>query len=218
MSIIKLQQAYADQILAMIERLDPFAIIAGGAPRDWYLEREATDLDVYFHPNPNWDKHTLKEQLKVVGFNLDGGGNYEDFQYEDFQANKSKYGKNEYIKSMYNPNNTAMKVQLMAMSEPTFKSVLPKFPLNLCLAWYKNCKVHTETLFELGVSEKVIICTNSDYLNNDPYIIKIVDRFPEYKYFVNEAAYFQALKQAKEELNALHPHLSAAIDNNYPNF
>jgi hypothetical protein len=201
MSIIKLQQAYADQVLAMIERLDPFAIIAGGAPRDWHLGQEANDLDVYFHPNPNWTKQTLKEQLKVVGFNLDGGDNY-----EDFQVNKSKYGKNEYIKSMYNPTNSAMKVQLMAMSEPTFESVLPKFPLNLCLAWYKNRKVYTETLFELGISKKVIIRTNFDYLDNDPYIIKILKRFDNYKYFTNKTSYFRAAEQAKEELKVVYPH------------
>jgi hypothetical protein len=208
MSIIKMQQAVADTVLQRLLTIDPFAIVAGGAPRDWYLGREATDLDVYFHPNPNWNVMTVRNQLIAAGFELP---NNTDLQENLMSV--SQYLANQYLKAVYNPVNTAMKVQLMWMSEPTFKSVLPKFPLNLCLAWYKNRKVHTETLFELGVSEKVIIRTNSACLSNDPYISKIVDRFPDYKYFVNEAAYFQALKQAKEELKALYPHLIAVIDN-----
>jgi hypothetical protein len=44
---IKEQQAIAREVLSQIRGLDPLACICGGAPRDWYLGNEASDIDVY---------------------------------------------------------------------------------------------------------------------------------------------------------------------------
>jgi|GEM_PF-4735733 len=189
MSIVKLQQAYADQVLAMIERIDPFAIIAGGAPRDWYLGREATDLDVYFHPNPNWNLMTVRNQIIAAGFKLTDVGDSQE-SWDSAEENRSQYLANQYLKAVYNPINTEMKVQLMWMSEPTFESVLPQFTLNLSRVYYKNGKIDTDTIFELGVKQKALIRTNSVYINNDRYIAKIKAKFPDYAYYQSEDAYF----------------------------
>lgn len=190
MSVIKLQQVYADQILSMIERIDPLAIIAGGAPRDWYLGREATDLDVYFHPNPNWNVMTVRNQLVCAGFEFTDAANF--LEQVDIESNecRSQYLANQYLKAVYNPANTKMKVQLMWMSEPTSESVLPQFTLNLSKAYYKNGKIGTDALFDLGVSKKAIIRTNSIYIDKDRYIDKIKAKFPDYTYYESENAYF----------------------------
>lgn len=185
MSVVKLQQSYADQVLSMIEQIDRHAIIAGGAPRDWYLGQEAADLDVYFHPNPNWNVMTVRNQLIAAGFELP---NNNDLQENLMSV--SQYLANQYLKAVYNPINTAMKVQLMWMSEPTFESVLPQFTLNLSKAYYKNGKISTDAIFDLGVAEKAIIRTNAVYINNDRYIDKIKAKFPDYAYYESEAAYF----------------------------
>jgi hypothetical protein len=185
MSIIKLQQAYADTVLAMIEHLDPFAIIAGGAPRDWYLGREATDLDVYFHPNPSWNPKIVKAQIREAGFEL-----LDRKPSEEHVEGWQQYLANECLKAVYTPVNTAMKVQLMWMSEPTFESVLPQFTLNLSRAYYKSKKITTDSTFDFGVRNKAIIRTNSTYIDNDRYIDKIRTKFPEYSYYSSKAAYF----------------------------
>ena len=185
MSIIKMQQAIADTVLQRLLPIDPFAIVAGGAPRDWYLGQEATDIDVYFHPNPNWNVMTVRNQLVAVGFEL---SNNSDLQ--DNLMSVSQYLANQYLKAVYNPINTPMKVQLMWMSEPTFESVLPQFTLNLSRAYYKNGKIGTDAIFDLGVEEKAIIRTNAVYINNDRYIDKIKAKFPDYTYYESEAAYF----------------------------
>ena len=197
MSIIKMQQAVADTVLQRLLTIDPFAIVAGGAPRDWYLGREATDLDVYFHPNPNWNVMTVRNQLIAAGFELP---NNTDLQENLMSV--SQYLANQYLKAVYNPINTAMKVQLMWMSEPTFESVLPQFTLNLSKAYYKNGKISTDSIFDFGVAEKAIIRTNAVYINNDRYIDKIKAKFPDYTYYESEAAYFgneEALDEGSDD-------------------
>jgi hypothetical protein len=189
MSIIKMQQAVADTVLQRLLTIDPFAIVAGGAPRDWYLGKEATDLDVYFHPNPNWNVMTVRNQLIARGFEFTDVGDLQE-SWDDAEQSKSQYLANQYLKAVYNPINTAMKVQLMWMSEPTFESVLPQFTLNLSKVYYKNGKISTDTIFDLGVAEKALIRTNSVYINNNRYIDKIKAKFPDYTYYESEDAYF----------------------------
>ena len=201
MSIIKMQQALADTVLQRLLTLDPFAIVAGGAPRDWYLGREATDLDVYFHPNPNWDVMTVRNQLIARGFEFtDAVDSLQQFN-ENEEERRSQYLANQYLKAVYNPINTAMKVQLMWMSEPTFESVLPQFTLNLSRAYYKNDKISTDTIFDLGIKEKAIIRTNSVYINNDRYIDKIKAKFPDYTYYESEAVYFGDEETPDEDID-----------------
>jgi tRNA nucleotidyltransferase/poly(A) polymerase len=53
-SLIVWQQSVADSLLARLEAIDPHCIIAGGAPRDWYLGRLANDLDVYLYIPENY--------------------------------------------------------------------------------------------------------------------------------------------------------------------
>ena len=45
MSIVK-QQLTANDILSKLEIIDPYVILAGGAPRDWYFGDECRDLMV----------------------------------------------------------------------------------------------------------------------------------------------------------------------------
>lgn len=174
MSIIKMQQAIADTVLQRMLTIDPFAIIAGGAPRDWYLGREAIDLDVYFHPNPSWDTITTYRALQDFGFTFDG--------YRDFGEAGIAYGKMEQIKAIFEPTNTPMKVQLMMMSEPVQSCVLQSFALDLSLVSYKYGSIVTTTEFVNAVVTKTISRINPDYSDYDPYIVKILGKFPDYKY------------------------------------
>lgn len=47
MSIEK-QKAVADEVYSKLMLADPWCVLAGGAPRDWYLGTECNDLDFYF--------------------------------------------------------------------------------------------------------------------------------------------------------------------------
>lgn len=174
MSVVKLQQFYADSILAKISQIDKFVRVYGGAPRDWYLEREATDLDIYFHPDPSWDTITTYRALQDLGFTFDG--------YRDFGEAGIAYGKMEQLKAIFEPTDTPMKVQLMMMSEPVQSCVLQSFALDLSLVSYKYGKIVPTIEFVNAVVTKTISRINPNYSDYDPYIVKILGKFPNYKY------------------------------------
>ena len=174
MSIIKMQQSVADQVLEKISEIDKYARICGGAPRDWYLGQEANDLDVYFHPNPNWDTITTYQKLQEIGFSLDG--------YKDFGEDGIFYGKMKQLKAIFEPTDTSIKVQLIMISEPVQLCVLQSFALDLSLVTYKYGKVVATTEFVNAVITKTISRIHPDYSDYDPYIMKILNKFPDYKY------------------------------------
>lgn len=183
MSIIKLQQAVADTVLQRLLTIDPFAIIAGGAPRDWYLGREATDLDVYFYAGGR-STETIYDLLIDVGFKLDG--------YKDFGEAGIGYGKSPETKVIFEPLDTPIPVQLIMMGQKTHDSVLSSFAVNLSLTWYKHQKITTTPEFDAGVKNKSIVRVHPNYQDDDPYIEKIRAKFPDYAYFSCDDGYFKA--------------------------
>lgn len=49
-----IQKSIAVKLLRQFQQIDPFAMIAGGAPRDWDCGQLANDLDIYLRmPNHN---------------------------------------------------------------------------------------------------------------------------------------------------------------------
>lgn len=62
------QQETAREILHKLEITDPSCILAGGAPRDWWFDKVANDLDFYVY----WGYNTTHTQdmirLTRLGF------------------------------------------------------------------------------------------------------------------------------------------------------
>ena len=50
--MIEHQKAVAKSVLNKLQTLDLYAVLVGGACRDWCLDKEATDLDFYLYYNP----------------------------------------------------------------------------------------------------------------------------------------------------------------------
>jgi len=44
---ISVEKSIADEVLSRLEVIDPTCILAGGAPRDWWLGQSCNDLDFY---------------------------------------------------------------------------------------------------------------------------------------------------------------------------
>jgi hypothetical protein len=173
--LITHQQKVADLVLKQLFTIDPFSIVAGGAPRDWYLGKPATDIDAFFYDARNLTLPKMQSVLEAVGFKVEScqqGGNLPDW-----------YNKNPDLKTVYNLNMSGVKVQIMRMSKPTFNCVLPNFPLSICHVWYKEGKIFTEKPFIRSVQHKVIYKTSGIYNNEHRYIKKILDKFPDYKYY-----------------------------------
>ena len=75
MSSIEHQKAVAKEVLNKLKTVDIFAMLAGGACRDWYLNTEASDLDFYVHYSDSYPQWALCEtfskllgvKMKIVG-------------------------------------------------------------------------------------------------------------------------------------------------------
>ena len=179
------QKQLADNILQRLFPIDPFAIVAGGAARDWYFGNEARDLDIYFHPGKHYTSGLMRRILEHIGLNVSKEKTKEDVS-EQYELNCN-------LEAVYDISGLEMPVQLMLMGAPTFDCVVPQFPLSLCQAWYKDGKLSTGKDFDISVKHRVLYKTNALYGDESRYIKKIRDRFPDYTYYDSKLNFLETL-------------------------
>jgi hypothetical protein len=173
--LITKQKSIADGVLNVLFSIDPYCIVVGGAPRDWYMGSPADDIDVFFYTTPNSTIHMVKAQLEHVGFVIEST--------KDGSKVPEHYQKNPYLKCVFDCVVQGTKVQLMLMREPTFRSVVPEFPLSLSKVWYKYKSINTTKEFEISVRTRVIFKTSKLYSDGDLYVQKIKNKFKDFEYF-----------------------------------
>lgn len=174
MNTIKHQMSVADWALECVENFDPTCIVAGGAPRDWHFNREASDIDLFFHYRENslrWEVQNLLENSLGVSVSQKGGDSFPEH-----------YKKNPNLRRVFEVCQEGIKIQFMEMDKPTW-DVVDKFPLSISKAWYKRGNIKLEKDFLIGEKHSAIIKTGNLYNNSDAYIMKIRKKFPDFKYF-----------------------------------
>lgn len=179
--IIAKQKAVADKILDKLFPIDPFAICAGGAPRDWHFGNAATDLDIFFRTTVP-QLTIVEEMLKHVGIVPDGIRHAEGLP-EWYQLNPN-------LNCVYECTVDGVSVQLMFMKDITHRSVVPEFPFSICKAWYKHGKITLEREFKKCERHKIVVQTNKLYSDEHKYVQKMKNKFPDWEFFDSwEAAY-----------------------------
>lgn len=189
---IAMQKAVADKCLSMIELIDPTAIVAGGAPRDWYFGKEASDIDIFFYFRTDLPLAAVDVQLEMVGFSGFKSLGKREMETED----ESQYSKNPNLRYAWEAEVDGEVVQLILMNSPTFRSAVPRFPLNICRIWYKRGEINLTQDFKRAVKWKAIVKCDNLYADSDRYLEKIKSKFPEYDFY---SSYEQL---AREVLNA----------------
>ena len=175
-SLIVWQQSVADSLLARLEAIDPHCIIAGGAPRDWYLGRQAKDLDVYLYVPQNSLLRHFKTQLAAIGIT--------NIEQSTLSTDDARYISNPLVRWVFNYEEAGEKVQLIVMKESTYTSVVQHFPLSICKVWYKGGEIIPEYEFSSTVKRNSIVKTGTEYSSDGWYIDKIREKFePKFKYF-----------------------------------
>lgn len=165
---IQLQQNIAQDILHKLEIIDPTCILAGGAPRNWYLGKSANDLDFYIHSShQNMEVRLQTLGLQTSRMNLKGLRNN---AYPDMKK----------IKAIFEGDIDGQKYQIMVMSEPTFDCVVSKFGTSVCEAWYKHKRINTTGAFYLSHYLKTIY-VKPDYNAKVKHVNKMQTYFPDYK-------------------------------------
>ena len=175
---IEKQKQIADYLLSKLEAIDPFCILAGGAPRDWFFEREATDLDIYLHIPKYFKFKVFEKQLAAIGIT--------DTVFSSTFNEDSDYRRNPLVRWVLSFVYDDMPVQLIVMTESTFDSVVDHFPLSICKAWYKQgaiCQTGKWSQFGVTVARKAIVKTGEAYSAGGWYIEKILAKFPDFTFY-----------------------------------
>lgn len=178
MKTIANQKLVADIVLSKLELLDRYCIIAGGAPRDWYLGNVATDIDVYLHYPIRTTAQQRINLLTQLGFEVKSN-------HEGWRVNEL-YEANHHILHLYNCEVLGEKVQIMFVNQPTFTSVVDTFPISISKVWYKRGEIRTTEDFDNSVKYKILWKTVDSYKEDNKYIAKIKAKFNDYKYITKE--------------------------------
>ena len=167
---IEHQQNVAREILHKLECADPHAILAGGAPRNWYFGKPANDLDFYVYlPETTCSFEELR--WKRLGLNVT------HVEYEHKRHNKYKNMPDLF--RMYEGVLQGVPFQVMVMNKSTFDSVLPYFGTSICKVWWKGDDIRTTVEFLMSVYQCKIYMQEG-YLVTDYHIEKMSKYFPEY--------------------------------------
>ncbi len=176
-TIIEKQMRIADGVLEALSVIDPYVLLAGGAPRDWYLGREANDLDIYMYIRPCNVGETREMLTKALGgIQTEVACNYSFFlsKKEEWSNN---YKKMKNLKRMFNFKVDGMKIQIMQMNSPEdVFSVVNDISCSICQISYKNKELKPHDNFIMTMLTSEMYC-NQDYDWSDYHPKKIAKYF-----------------------------------------
>jgi hypothetical protein len=173
--LIAKQKAIADDVLEKLFLIDPYCIVAGGAPRDWWHGKPANDIDAFVHVRNGTTLGIINLMLEKAGFTITS--------YKEEGSIPEMYKKNPDLRCVINIGNYETPVQIMIMREPIWDSVINKFPLSICKAWYKHGKVDVDKDFLIGEKWGLIFKTSTLYNSGDAYLQKVTKYYPDHTYY-----------------------------------
>lgn len=154
------------------------AIVAGGAPRDWFRGMPAKDLDIYINVPQGTDTMELKEVLETgsegVPPTVHRRTANNPYIYDEFTSN--------HIMDVFDYVSMGDLVQLVVTDiDPV--AVMKSFPINLSRAMYIRTGDGTgvsvfEDCFMRGMNEKSIVAMNRNY--HLDYVTRIMEKFQDF--------------------------------------
>ena len=195
--MIEHQKTVAKSVLKKLQTLDLYAVLAGGACRDWLLDKEATDLDFYLYYNPNYHASSLKEVL--VGLfgdiniteverksnewydNLDED-NRKSLEKNVLSNHGFRYTSDKSISNVFEFKIDDVKCQIIFKNDLVYaEKLVGDFCFDICQAYSLNIdEIKTTPEFDKAVKHKAIRITGEFYSQKDAYIKKIKSKFPDY--------------------------------------
>lgn len=150
---IEQQKQLADKVYTALTLIDPSCVLAGGAPRDWYLGTEANDLDFYFCSTASTVSR-VKKQLNRVGFEVEASVCPVQSELYQFMPGLTR---------IWNCESEAMKIQFIQMAEPKYRwDVVNNMDVSICKAWYSQIgHIHLHQDFKLTIASKIMFLKES---------------------------------------------------------
>ena len=178
---ITYQQEITKKVLDKLEIIDPTCIVAGGACRDWLMRKSATDVDIFISSKSEFSNVDIAlKQLKKIGFT-----NAESAPYNSLD--EQMYRKNPDIAGVINFWEENVKFQVILCRKGTF-NIVDSFPFGICQAWWKPSvseTIRTTKHFDRSLKHKALVRLQEGYGNDDFFVKKIKEKFPDWKYYTD---------------------------------
>lgn len=174
--LVKIQKEIAKEVLEELEVIDPYCILAGGAPRDWFFGKPASDLDFYVYDDRNLSQQVWKERLNKTLLDIEILGLIEG---KDTTEVEHEYSAMKHLRYVFEGTHMGMTVQVMVMNEPTFNCVVDHFCMDNSKIWWKGGQIIPTYEFLLATATRTLkVC--ECHTPHTRYIDKILKKFPTY--------------------------------------
>lgn len=179
------ERRLGEEVLERIKKIDPNAIIAGGAPRDWWMGNECSDIDIYLKA-PELSSDALRQAaISLLGFNRVRSMSAVDEDYEGITD----------LLAVFEFDYEGKTFNIMFMDEYCSFPYTGHFSCSICEIYYDGSQFHPSPKFMKTLLDKVIILAD-DVDENTKHIRKIAGKFPGYTFakFVSVAPSFTTVK------------------------
>lgn len=171
MNTIERQKEIAREVLLKLQACDPHCILAGGAPRNWFFNKTANDLDFYVYL-----KHETigANELRFKSIGLD----VKRMEFDELKNSSYKFM--QHLFRVYEGEYKGERIQVMVMQEPTFTSVVDDFGVSVCEFWWTGGEVKATKQALTSILTKKLFYKN-DYSAKETHVQKMARYFPEYQ-------------------------------------
>lgn len=177
------QKNVAKEVFSLLRKINPKVTLAGGAPRDWYLNKTARDLDFYIYL-PLFYRNNIKRELSLL-FNIPK----EDI-IELGTTRDDSYRGNPVIEQVYEFSYKNMDIQIISLiSDYNSDTIVKTFDYSICQIYTLNCDdLFPHENFLLSIEAGFIFGTNLSQDSNLKYkrLLKLMQKFPDHKFFTEK--------------------------------
>lgn len=209
--MIKAQKAATKHLMMTVSKL-PWtreAVVAGGAPRDWYCNRPASDIDVFLI-GTTITRRQLELDMKQAGFEIKPANQKDRYSDPDYG-----YG-NPALKWVYDgviewrlsvaERSRPIKFQIIVTTFPDLAALIGSFAVEISKFTFDHITGqiagHGGAIKDM--TEKTVTQTSIDYKRGKAYVKKICAKFPDHR-FVDAMPPSSPVNVGTVKLAAKHP-------------
>lgn len=194
MTTIEQQKKVAQEIYKKLKIIDPYALLAGGAPRDWYFGNLANDLDFYFFSTGVTVASVVNQLSSIMGVKVNA------IEWDKDSHQHGQYKSMPFLRRVLEAEIGGEKVQFMQLTEPNAQfKVVDAMDVSICKVWCRvDMSVHMHQDFKITLASHTMFLSDG-YNWSDRHPQKIADRFPKFGRSTKSAAVQQIVKNAINE-------------------
>jgi len=194
---VEQQKNIARDVMDGIKIIDPYALLAGGAPRDWYFGNPCNDLDVYYYSNGDTISAS-KGQLQSLFPHVTFTNRSERFENKSVDEHREVYNSMKFLRRVYETQVGGLKVQFIQLEENKRQfDVVSAMDVSICQCWYNHYKdaVVLSDNFKLTLATDIMFLPNGNSWS-DKHPLKMRERFERFSCGTKEQAQSKLVREA----------------------